>query len=124
MDDLARNIEEQGMHKFRAGRTSTHKAQNDFEEGYLILANGKKIKEFVTRTLRDAGAIHGDDDIFDDPVDEMEQELPMPNMLIDGRLVDGAEEPEGADGDLFGDLSRAGSDTDDGSDGRESQAED
>jgi hypothetical protein len=114
MDDLKRNIEEQGMHKFHAGRTSTHVAKNDFKAGYEILADGKRIKEFIVRTLRDAGAIHRDNDPTNDPVDNTDRDLPMPNMLIDGCLVNGAEELETNDLDLLGGSSTDSEDSDTG----------
>ncbi|KAJ7230881.1 hypothetical protein C8J57DRAFT_1730455 [Mycena rebaudengoi] len=49
LKDLARVMHERQLHKFRAGRDLGHTAQNDFEEGYLKLLNGK-IKDFVKKT--------------------------------------------------------------------------
>jgi hypothetical protein len=60
LNELMWNMEQQQLHRFWKGRSRGYAASDDFEAGYLALADGKKIKEFITRTLRDAGAIHGD----------------------------------------------------------------
>ncbi|KAI0054820.1 hypothetical protein BV25DRAFT_1816482 [Artomyces pyxidatus] len=102
--ELTRHIEEQGLHEFRTGRTGGHIAQDDFAVGYDRLLTSKKLQDFVDRTVRDAGAIHADEDEDDDKqhgtgdahgsngVDGPEgriSELPMPNMVVNGRLEDG-----------------------------------
>ncbi|GBE85253.1 hypothetical protein SCP_0704400 [Sparassis crispa] len=103
MKELARHIAEQGLHRFRVGRTSTHAAQDDFEVGYQRLVDGKRIKDFVARTLRDAGAIHGDEDLDTNAVasnpditsGREDSDIPsLPSVLVNGQLIHGAAELE------------------------------
>lgn len=84
MKELTTEMQDQQLHRFRQGRTLGHKAADDFEKGYLLLT--KKIPEFISRTLKDAGAIHADDDIDSDTPDES-NDVPMPNMMVRGFLV-------------------------------------
>jgi len=103
LNELMWNMEQQQLHCFRKGQSRGSAASDDFEAGYLALADGKKIKEFITRTLRDAGAIHGDgEDASDDSSDDDTEDAPMPNMTIGGRLVASNEidsDDEGEDED-------------------------
>jgi hypothetical protein len=55
---LSQAMSERELHKFRLGRTLAHRAQDDFEEGYAILGDGGKVKDFIKRTLLDAGSIY------------------------------------------------------------------
>lgn len=113
MKELADTMKERELHKLRVGRTSEHKAQDNFEQGYITLADGAKIKEFIHRTLLDAGNVNGDNDEDEDAPQEMDDEpsseLPMPNTVMGGVLVlgdddDGSEElgEEDADMDMDG----------------------
>ncbi|KAF5386775.1 hypothetical protein D9615_001662 [Tricholomella constricta] len=99
LKELTRNMEDQGLHKFCAGRHRGHAARDDFEVGYLKFSDGKKIQEFIERTLRDAGAIHSDDGNRAndgngnegegrDGHDEGDEAARfVPSMMVDGRLV-------------------------------------
>ena len=84
-------MKERELHKFRLGRTLAHRAQDDFEEGYIML--GHKAKDFVKRILVDVGAIH-DDESADQVPDDGHLWHPLPNMLIDGILMTGGREEE------------------------------
>ncbi|TFY69112.1 hypothetical protein EVJ58_g610 [Rhodofomes roseus] len=113
LNELARNLTELELHKFCAGRASTHIPRNDFEAGYEQLEDGNKLRDFVKRTLRDAGAIHETDSESQGVVpDEAEAsggngvrvDLPMPSMQINGLLVvadeDDSDKSDGASSDI------------------------
>ncbi|KAI0065339.1 hypothetical protein BV25DRAFT_1836202 [Artomyces pyxidatus] len=104
--ELRRNMAEHGVNTFRSGRTTRYIAQDDFLGGYNWLSanNEKKIKDFINRTLRDAGNIHADEDVASDvsvPTASAADTsaAPMPSMLIGGELVDGEELFQSWDGD-------------------------
>ncbi|TFY76680.1 hypothetical protein EWM64_g7330 [Hericium alpestre] len=75
-------------------RTLGHVARDDWAAGDIRLGDGKRIKEYIERTLRDAGNIHGDEEssakLEHDEYDP-EQLILLPNMLINGELVAGDE---------------------------------
>lgn len=92
VDSLAQldtNITDEQTHRFREGRTYSHEANVDFDSGFEELTRGGKIKQFITRTLKDAGAIHGDD--VDEDEDDGPEEVPLPNMMVGGQLLAGDE---------------------------------
>ncbi|KAI0038909.1 hypothetical protein FA95DRAFT_1550988 [Auriscalpium vulgare] len=100
--ELARSIVEHGLLTFRAGRTTGHVARDDFMSGHKNLSNNneKKLKDFVQRTIRDAGALHESGEVSDDDTaDEASAgtsaaaaaELPMPAVIVDGTLVSAEE---------------------------------
>jgi hypothetical protein len=68
----------------------------------MMLGKGRKVKDFIKRTLLDAGAI------YDEPLDNQNQDsdnrpsLPMPNMLVDGTLVVGEDKDEDQNINVFG----------------------
>jgi hypothetical protein len=107
---LADTMAQRELHKYRAGRHLGHEAQDDFDKGYEMLEDGKKIRGFVTRTMLDAGAIY-EDDSADQTTERSGRMLPsMPNMLVNGMLVAG--EMDGEDNES-GDGSDEGSDVGD-----------
>ena len=55
----------------------------------MMLGKGHKVKNFVKRTLADAGAIY-EDPLIDQAQDKSSP--PMLNMLIDGLLVPGEDD--------------------------------
>jgi len=85
------------LHKFQLGRTLTHRAHSDFEEGYIMLGHGRKVKDFVKRTLMDAGVIYDDALADQAPDPEDRPSPPLPNMLINGSLVTGESNSEDQD---------------------------
>ncbi|KAJ6478102.1 hypothetical protein C8R47DRAFT_1051332 [Mycena vitilis] len=90
MKELARALHERQLHKFRAGRDFGHRANDDFEAGYVKLEGGQ-VKKIIKRTIADAGNIHADDDGAEEsqrPVDA----LPLPNVVIDGLLFCGGND--------------------------------
>ncbi|KAF7983685.1 hypothetical protein HWV62_19613 [Athelia sp. TMB] len=105
---LANAMAEHELHKFRTGRTYGHKAKDNFSEGYNMLATGNKIKNFITRTMSDAGAIHDTEGTAagDDEPEEPIENPPLPGIIIDGKLVTGdtLEEEFGDDDTLDSDL--------------------
>ena len=96
--ELAMEMQDRQLHRFRRGRTLGHKASDDFENGYLIFANIKRIPDFISRTLKDAGTIHRDGDMEPDSPDDFE-DAPMPNMVIGGSLVAGDELDRAGEGE-------------------------
>ncbi|THH04412.1 hypothetical protein EW146_g10186 [Bondarzewia mesenterica] len=101
--ELTRNMAEQGLHKFRAGRQLGRVAQDDFEMGYLRFQKTSRILDFIERTIRDAGAIHadGDEAVVNAGDIALNPAIPtvVPNMVINGSLIvpdeeDLAEEDE------------------------------
>jgi hypothetical protein len=88
---------ERKLYKHCPGHHLGHEAGDDFEKGYSMLEDGKKIQGFVTRTLLDSGAIYNDNSA-DQTTKLSGRMLPsMPNMLINGTLVAG-EMDDGEDG--------------------------
>ncbi|KAI0038007.1 hypothetical protein FA95DRAFT_1506196 [Auriscalpium vulgare] len=90
--ELNRNIVEHGLATFRAGRATGHNAQDDFTVGLeLLMANNeKKVRDFVSRTIRDAGALHeAGEDADEDDVEP--DKRPMPSVLVGGELVSAEE---------------------------------
>lgn len=88
MKELRRHMEEHGVHKFRAGRNQGHIAHDDFEAGYHRFKTTPRISEFITRTLRDAGAIHdAGDDIAHTMPRDIQDNGPFPNIMVEGTLV-------------------------------------
>jgi hypothetical protein len=88
MKELATSMQNQQLHRFCEGRTWGYEASDDFEKGYSLLI--KKIPEFISRTLKDAGAIHADGDVDPDMPDNSD-DAPMPNMMLHGSLMAGDE---------------------------------
>ena len=90
LKELLRNMGESALHKFCAGRTQGHVAQDDLMEGLRCLTDTSPINDFIECTLQDAGAIH--DETIQDGISEPFRSTPdMPNMLINGSLVLGDE---------------------------------
>lgn len=89
LTQLATNMNDEQVHRFRKGRTYGYMAKDDFTAGFMELTRGGKIKDFITRTLKDAGAIHGDD--VDEEEDDGPEEVPLPNMMVGGQLMAGNE---------------------------------
>jgi len=86
--ELMWHMEQHQVHKFCAGRTQGHVAQDDFAMGYRRMADSSQIADFINQTLCDAGAIHVE------ALDSAEQEhfdnsdTPVtPQMVIGGMLV-------------------------------------
>ncbi|GBE80139.1 hypothetical protein SCP_0213420 [Sparassis crispa] len=87
---------------------AAHPAKDDFAMGYERLADGKRIKDFITRTVRDAGAIHGDEELTTDQTvegvgpDVMHDasDAPLPNILFNGQLLEGSSDSADEDGIL------------------------
>ncbi|KAJ7083313.1 hypothetical protein B0H15DRAFT_952006 [Mycena belliarum] len=52
MKELARALHERQLHKFRAGRDFGHRANDDFEAGYIKLEGGQEIYTRTTMALR------------------------------------------------------------------------
>lgn len=90
MNELAASMDEKQLHRYREGRTWGYATKNDLEVGYGMLAQGPKIRDFVARTLRDAGAIHGEGE-GDDSMEGSGEEVPLPNMLVNNILISGDE---------------------------------
>ena len=88
MRELWRHMEEHGLHRFRAGHNQGHSTQDDFEAGYDRFDTTPRITDFISRTLRNAGAIHdsGDDITHTMPMD-VQDDGPIPNVVVDGTLV-------------------------------------
>ncbi|KAJ7494342.1 hypothetical protein B0H11DRAFT_1717440 [Mycena galericulata] len=95
MKELAIAMTERQLHKFRAGRDLGHKANDDFETGFLKLADGK-VKDFIKRTLADAGNLHANDD--GDQESRTPGKLPLPNVVVDGLLYCGGDDSDSEDG--------------------------
>lgn len=53
--EFTKEMEAQGLRKYRAGRYQGHTAVNDFSKGYAMMAKGSKIRDFIKRTLFDIG---------------------------------------------------------------------
>ncbi|KAI0043311.1 hypothetical protein FA95DRAFT_411632 [Auriscalpium vulgare] len=89
--ELTRRIDEHGLLTFRAGRTSGHVAQDDFEVGFRSYAanDSKKIRDFVERTIQDMADLHSAEEMLESTTEHVLEDLPLPNMVIDGELVDG-----------------------------------
>ena len=98
---LSATMNECELHKFRSGRTLAHRAQDDFDEGYVMLGEGRKVKEFIKRTLVDAGAIYDDMESDEAQGSDDRPSPPLPNMLVNGILVSGEEHDNDADLSLF-----------------------
>ncbi|KAJ7143535.1 hypothetical protein C8R43DRAFT_891527 [Mycena crocata] len=88
MKELGTAMSERQLHKFRAGRDFGHRANDDFEAGYLKLSKGK-VKDFIKRTIADAGNLHGDDDGVDES--HSPAQVPFPNVVINGVLHCGGD---------------------------------
>ncbi|KII90407.1 hypothetical protein PLICRDRAFT_157547 [Plicaturopsis crispa FD-325 SS-3] len=103
MKKLTTAVEERELHKFRAGRTLGHKAQDDFEVGYLRLADSTRIEDFIARTLRDAGDIHGEGDDVETEMEDIDGAHRGPSMMMNGNLVNDLDsEHEDSDDSLSG----------------------
>lgn len=90
MKELATAMKDRELHKLRRGRTlgtNGHVAQDDFERGYLALAEGSKIKQFIRRTLADLGDVNGDEDTGGDIEMSHDGDLPMPTTVMGGSLI-------------------------------------
>ncbi|KAJ7081406.1 hypothetical protein B0H15DRAFT_803715 [Mycena belliarum] len=90
MKELATAISERQLHRFRAGRDFGYNASDDFETGYIKLSSGK-VKNFIKRTIADAGNLHGDQDGIDEEEQSHPARLPFPNVVIDGILHCGGD---------------------------------
>ncbi|KAJ7448749.1 hypothetical protein FB451DRAFT_1187568 [Mycena latifolia] len=97
MKELATAMSERQLHKFRAGRDLGHKANDDFEAGYIKLADGK-VKKFIKRTLADAGNLHADDDAEQEQESRAPEKLPLPNVVVDGLLHCGGHDSDSDEG--------------------------
>jgi len=62
-----------------------------------MLGHGRKVKDFVKRTLMDAGVIYDDALADQAPDPEDRPSPPLPNMLINGSLVTGESNSEDQD---------------------------
>jgi hypothetical protein len=89
MKELAATMTERQLHKFRAGHDLGYNANDDFSAGYVKLSGGK-VKEFIKRTMADAGNIHGDDDGVEES--RAPEQLPLPNVVMDGLLYCGSDD--------------------------------
>jgi hypothetical protein len=93
MQELASTMKERQLHKYRAGRTTGYRAHDDFEVGYTKPTASSRIKDFIQRTLMDAGNIHGNDtDAHEDDDLAGDYDIPLPNVLVGGVLIGSAEE--------------------------------
>ncbi|KAI0309531.1 hypothetical protein OF83DRAFT_1071913 [Amylostereum chailletii] len=101
------------IHKFCEGRSAGRRAQDDFATGFQKFKSGTRIQDFIERTIRDAGDLHGADatDVaVDDAVERAEGENSqgvLPNMIVDGVLVaaddwDDDEQDTNDDINIFG----------------------
>lgn len=104
MKELADTMSERQLHKLRIGRTLGHIAKDDFEAGNIILSEGTRIKNFIHRTLMDAGNIQDEEGSAQVAADEQasiqEGDIPLPNMVLGGVFHtsdEGDGEPEDED---------------------------
>lgn len=86
---FARTLDERHLHKFCPGRETQHLAADNFDIGQQRLENTSRIRDFVERTILDAGAIHTSEDEVSHTGDITLNPTPveLPNMLVDGELV-------------------------------------
>lgn len=86
---FARTLDERHIHKFCSGRETQRLASDDFDAGQRRLENTSRIKDFIERTILDAGAIHTPEDEVPQAHDINLNPAPveLPNMLVDGELV-------------------------------------
>lgn len=99
---LAQTLKERHLHEFCQGRETQQLASDDFDVGQRRLENTNRIKDFVERTILDAGAIHGVEEEDAPPsgiVLNPDSEIEVPHMLIDGQFVVGDENEMDADDD-------------------------
>ncbi|GJE92463.1 hypothetical protein PsYK624_086170 [Phanerochaete sordida] len=102
-------MRERELHRFRQGRSLSPLAQDDFENGYRIFARTTRLRDFTTRTALDSVHVHdgGNDVEMEDGTgtetaegdvndDDEAAAPPMPNMWLDGRLVQD-EDDSGSD---------------------------
>ncbi|KAI0318233.1 hypothetical protein OF83DRAFT_1083068 [Amylostereum chailletii] len=79
------------IHKFRQGRMVGWWAQDDWAIGYQKFRSGTRIQDFIERTIRDAGDLHGPDapevEADTHAEDEGQTAGVLPNMIIGGVLV-------------------------------------
>lgn len=114
MLELSSAMQDRELHKFRAGPTLGHQAQDNFEEGFTKLRTGQKLKDFIQRALLDAGHIHDDEEDIEMATPDQDgpaSELPRPHVLVGGQLpVVGGETDETDDEDTNIDPLRHGED--------------
>lgn len=88
MKELADAMSERQLHKLRVGRILGHVAKDDFEAGNMILSDGSRIKNFIHRTLLDAGNIQDEEGSAQVAAEEQggsgQGDVPLPNVVIGG----------------------------------------
>ncbi|KAI0312418.1 hypothetical protein OF83DRAFT_1176656 [Amylostereum chailletii] len=91
--EATRKMAQQQLHLFCEGRSTGWRAQDDYSKGFNGFEDGKRLQDFIERTIRDSGDLHGADtaDVEAEMAAEMEAEewtpVALPNMIVDGMLV-------------------------------------